>query len=245
MANIATTTSPIFNTSPRIERVALSGGAFCLVIDDALVEPERVAGFALAQAREFRNVDFNAYPGTYLMPLPELVEALRVFFIQHLRRFFDARRVVSAHCRYSLVTLEPNALRPYQWFCHRDNQRVVPGESIQASVLYLFRDAALGGTGFYEPAIPPDALTAFYVDANTLSVEAFAGKYGLEPGYICDSTRYFTKIGSVPAKWNRLIFYDGSLLHSGDIRAPERLSTDPARGRLTFNGFFVSRRNAA
>jgi hypothetical protein len=49
----------------------------------------------------------------------------------------------------------------------------------------------------------------------------------------------------VPAKWNRLIFYDGGMLHSGDIRKPERMSPDPRVGRLTLNGFFTSRRRAA
>jgi hypothetical protein len=245
MADIATARSPIFNPQPRIERVALPGGAFCLVIDDALVEPERIRDFAIAHAAEFRNVDFNAYPGTYLMPPPMLAEALRVFFIQHLRRFFGARRVVNAHCRYGLVTLPPAELRPFQWFCHRDNQYVPPGEAIQASVLYLFADSALGGTSFYETSMSPDALTAFYTDANTFSNDAFANKYDLVPGYMTRSNRYFTRTGGVPARWNRLIFYDGSLLHSGDIFAPERLSADPARGRLTFNGFFVSRCNAA
>jgi hypothetical protein len=46
------------------------------------------------------------------------------------------------------------------------------------------------------------------------------------------------------AKWNRLIFYDGAMLHSGDIRRPEKLSADPRAGRLTLNGFFTSRRHA-
>ena len=40
-----------------------------------------------------------------------------------------------------------------------------------------------------------------------------------------------------------MIFYDGSILHSGDILAPEKLSADPRIGRLTLNGFFTSRRN--
>lgn len=245
MTATATEGAPIFHPNPRIERVALPGGAFCLVIDDALIEPERIAGYAIERARDFRSVDFNDYPGTYLMPEPALSEALRVFFLQHLRRFFDARRITAAHCRYGMVTLPPASLRPNQWFCHRDSQRVPPGESIQASVLYLFRDPALGGTAFYEAAVSPAALAAFHADADTLPAAAFSAKYGLEPGYIRDSTLYFTKIGSIPARWNRLIFYDGSLLHSSDILAPDQLSTDPARGRLTFNGFFVSRRNAA
>jgi Family of unknown function (DUF6445) len=144
-----------------------------------------------------------------------------------------------------MVTLRPEALRPYQWFCHRDNLSVPAAQSIQASVLYLFEDAALGGTGFYEPAMAAGELAAFNRDANTLQADAFAGKYDLAPGYLCASNRYFTKVGSIPARWNRLIFYDGSILHSGDIFAPGRLSTDPAHGRLTFNGFFTSRRNAS
>jgi hypothetical protein len=40
-----------------------------------------------------------------------------------------------------------------------------------------------------------------------------------------------------------LIFYDGGLLHSGDITAPGKLSKDPVAGRLTLNGFFTCRRN--
>jgi len=244
MAMVDIAAAPIFNPHPRIERVALADGGFCLVIDDALVEPERIRDYAIAHAANFRNVDFNAYPGTYLMPQPALAEALRLFFMEHVRRFFDARRVVSAHCRYGLVTLSPAALRPFQWFCHRDNQQVPPGESIQASVLYLFADAELGGTGFYRTTMPADALAAFYTDADTLTAAAFAAKYGLAPGYMTQSNRYFERTGGVPARWNRLIFYDGGMLHSGDIHNPARLSGDPSLGRLTFNGFFVSRRNA-
>lgn len=59
------------------------------------------------------------------------------------------------------------------------------------------------------------------------------------------SNRWFNQTASVPARWNRMIFYDGAVLHSGDIGAPEKLDGDPGRGRLTLNGFFVSRRHAA
>jgi hypothetical protein len=33
-----------------------------------------------------------------------------------------------------------------------------------------------------------------------------------------------------------MIFYDGSVLHSGHIEAPEKLTVDPLQGRLTLNG---------
>jgi Family of unknown function (DUF6445) len=33
------------------------------------------------------------------------------------------------------------------------------------------------------------------------------------------------------------------VLHSGDIAAPDKLTSDPLTGRLTLNGFFTSGRN--
>ena len=83
-----------------------------------------------------------------------------------------------------------------------------------------------------------------FQDATQLSSGEFTQRYAIEPGYLHQSNAYFTRIGGIPPKWNRLIFYDGSLLHSGDITAPEKLSNDPLSGRLTLNGFFTSRRNA-
>ena len=68
-------------------------------------------------------------------------------------------------------------------------------------------------------------------------------RYDMQPGYLYESNRYFERVAGVPAKWNRLIFYDGGVLHSGDIREPEKMSPDPRAGRLTLNGFFTSRRH--
>jgi hypothetical protein len=234
----------VFNPRPQIEQVRLSDASSCFVIDDALLEPERLVEFAVAQRDTFRPVDFNAYPGTYLLVPGDVAEALSEFFRQHLRRLFDARRTVQMHCRLSMVTLPPHALRPYQTICHNDGQNIVTQQSLQASVLYLFTDESLGGTSFYQPARSAQETAYLFHDASTLSAPAFTQKYGIEQGYICESNSYFTHVGRIPAKWNRLIFYDGSLLHSGDIFAPEKLSTNPRAGRLTFNGFFTSRRNA-
>ncbi|MEO7432656.1 MAG: DUF6445 family protein [Dokdonella sp.] len=72
-----------------------------------------------------------------------------------------------------------------------------------------------------------------------------AARHGIAAGYMTGSNRWFNQTASVPARWNRMIFYDGAVLHSGDIGAPEKLDGDPGRGRLTLNGFFVSRRHAA
>ena len=234
----------LFNPQPRVDLVRLANGQACYVIDDALLAPARVRARACAQREMFRNVDFNAYPGTYLIASAEMQQALRDFFLMHIRRLFDARRVLDMHCRYSMVTLPPQCLSPRQRLCHRDSVNVPPQQSIQASVLYLFDDVSLGGTSFYEPACGEHEAALLFHEASTLSSEAFEHKYGMAAGYMVGSNRWFLQIGSVPAKWNRLIFYDGSTLHTGDITAPEKLSDDPACGRLTLNGFFTCRRNA-
>lgn len=235
----------VFRRDPRIERVDFANGASCWIVDDALAEPERFVEWAIAERDAFRQVDFNAYPGTYRM-LPAAVEtALEAFFNAHMRRCFDARRLRKMHCRLSMVTLPPSALRPYQWLPHSDRFGLDASESIQATVLYLFRDSALGGTSFYAPSRPRAEIARLLDDSAKLANAEFAQRYGIEPGYIAASNAYFARVGGVDARFNRLIFYDGSVLHSGDIRSPERLSTDPASGRLSFNGFFVSRRHAA
>ena len=178
--------------------------------------------------------------------MPAAIEAaLQDFFNRHMRAFFDARRLQKMHCRLSMVTLPPAALRPYQWLCHTDRSGLDPSQSIQASVLYLFKDPHLGGTSFYAPKHSREETARLFADTTTLSNDEFSARYDIRPGYMRESNAYFERVGGVPARWNRLIFYDGSFLHSGDIPLPERLSDDPSLGRLTFNGFFVSRRHAA
>jgi hypothetical protein len=41
----------------------------------------------------------------------------------------------------------------------------------------------------------------------------------------------------VPARYNRLVFYDGASAHNGYILHPELLSDDLSKGRLTLNFF--------
>jgi Family of unknown function (DUF6445) len=233
-----------FNPEPRIEHVRFSSGISCVIVDDALLNPEQIVQLAAERSEQFRNVDFNAYPGIYLLT-PTFEAGLVQFFNRHIRRVFDSRRVVRMHCRLSMVTLAPHALRPYQRMCHRDMAALDARHSIQASILYLFKDPGLGGTSFYEPARPAEEIAALFTDASTLPVDAFDSKYPAQTGYMCGSNHYFNCVGTVPAQWNRGIFYDGYVLHSGDILAAERLSDDPLAGRLTLNAFFSSRRNVA
>ena len=75
--------------------------------------------------------------------------------------------------------------------------------------------------------------------------EVFAAQYGVRAGYMTQGNAWFEKLLAVPPRFNRAVFYSGAIFHAGDILAPERLSADPRRGRLTLNGFFTCRRNLA
>ena len=233
-----------FNRMPGIGEVLLGRDRTCLVFDDVLADPAAWVDFAAAHASRFVESQANAYPGPEL-PLPYgTVEALDTFFAQHARREMGGRRTLRAHGRLSIATRPPSQLSPRQWLCHVDRMEAVPGEAIAACVLYLFDDPALGGTVFFRPRRPLPEIAALVQDSAHMTPHAFEERSGLAAGYMTATNPWFERLASVPAHFNRLIVYPGSVFHGADIRAPERLDPDPRRGRLTMNGFFVCRRAA-
>ena len=235
--------SVTFNPNPQIQGVRFPNGQACFIVDDALVNPDALVQLAVAKSDEFQMAPFNAYPGAQL-PMAADITRLDEFFTLHIRSLLHARRTIRMHNRLAMVTLPPQQLQPRQWIPHRDSANLEPGQCIGASVLYLFHDASLGGTSFFMPKKSAHETSVLVHDSGTLSGDAFTQKYGIPPGYCNASNDYFEKLYTVPAKWNRMIFYDGSIFHSGDIPHPEKMNTDPARGRLTLNGFFTCTRRA-
>lgn len=235
----------MFNPHPKLQELPLHDGHVCLVLDDALLEPAYMVELACRYREDFREVGYNAYPGPQL-PLPEAFTAqLAAVFDRVARSRLGARRTLQAHSRLALVTRSPDALTPAQWLPHRDRLQVPDGHVIAASVLYLFEDARHGGTAFYRPRRPAADIEALMADALALSSAEFSGRHGIAPGYIDAGNAWFERTACVPSRYNRLIFYRGDLFHSGHIPEPDRLSADPARGRLSLNGFFTCRARQA
>ena len=229
----------MWNPHPRIEAVPIGDDRHCLVIDDALLAPERLRAFAIEHRTRFAMAAHNAFPGLELRMPAAFDATLDQFFGAHLRGRLGARRTLRMYSRLSMVTLPPERLGPAQWICHRDRLQTAPGQRVAASVLYLFDDAALGGTAFYRPRVDAGAVEAIVQASVALPADAFAARFGVAPGYMTAGNAYFEKVAAVPARFNRLIVYDGDAFHSGEIAAPARLSNDPARGRLTLNGFWT------
>lgn len=235
----------MFNPNARIQRVGVAGVHDVWVVDDVLLDPEALRARAIAGRANFTTAPHNAYPGLEWRMGAEVDEALADFFMQHMRSRLGARRTLSMYSRLSLATLQPAQLRPLQRLCHRDRFNVEPDQCVAACTLYLFDDVALGGTSFYLPKRPIEAINADIRRWAVMDDAAFTAEMGAPPGYLAASNTHFELAAVVPAAWNRAVFYDGSHFHSSHITQPERLSDDPATGRLTLNGFFVCRRAAA
>jgi hypothetical protein len=101
-------------------------------------------------------------------------------------------------------------------------------------------------------AIGPPPPSQSYLDIERLvqaaaewPPERFHAETGIARRYMTESNAWFQKVLAVEPRWNRMIVYPGTVMHSGDIAAPELLSDDPRRGRLTINGFFACTRALA
>jgi hypothetical protein len=229
-----------FNPSARVSALAVAPGEDCIVVDEALANPDGLVAWAATQG--FRPPEGFPYPGVILDAPPAVAAVVADYFAEKMRRRLGGRRTLSTTVRLSLVTLSPRELRPVQWQCHRDRLGPVPHElRLAAMVTYLFRDTELGGTSFYRSLQSEEETDRMINDADQMGAAEFTARYGLEAGYLSGSNRYFERVALIPAAWNRMLFYNGDLFHSGDITAPARLNADPRTGRLTLNGFFTCR----
>ena len=226
------------NPQARIETVELADGSKVYVVDDFLVNPEMLVEIGQAAGAEFKLIPGHPYPGPQL-DLPALMPPLHAFFNQHCSERLGSAPSQQGFVRLSRVNQASDTLDPRQRICHRDTFGLQPHERMLASVHYLFKDEQLGGTVFFRSLMSDEDTQRFMFDAGMLSSAAFGAKYDLPPGYMTQSTRYFEVIGRVPAKWNRIIFYDGGIFHSGDIQGPPE-AYQSGLGRLTANAFFKS-----
>lgn len=226
------------NRAARLETVTLDGGARVFVIDDFVQDPEALVELARAMAERFEVVARHPYPGPQLSLPADASRELGNFFEQQMRARLGAQAFMGMYARFGRVMQEAATLDARQRVCHRDDAGLPAGEMVAAMVHYLFHDEALGGTVFFRSLMSRADTIEFCRDANTLDPAVFGEKYDIPQGYMTDSNRFFEVIGRVPAKWNRAIFYDGGLFHSGDIgRAPQAAYREDL-GRLTINAFF-------
>jgi hypothetical protein len=138
---------------------------------------------------------------------------------------------------FSLVTTGPEALVPAQRAPHFDS----PDQKYLA-VLHYLRVPAGTGTAFYRhKSTGIERVTNANVDRFVHAAKADAAKLAPDSGYIQGSDEYYEQIAKVEALPDRLVIYQGSLIHSGIIPPDMPLTPDPAAGRLTANIFVHGR----
>lgn len=235
----------MFNPRPAIRPLQICSGETCFVVDDFLLDPHTMVAHAVAQRAQFAQAANSYYPGPELALSQNIAVQLEQFFNQHVRSALGGRRTLAVTTRLSVVASRPDQLKPMQRLCHRDAVGLAASEGAGAMVAYLFEDPRLGGTSFYVPRRPIEEIAAMMRLAGEMDDRSFNKMLGAEPAYPTSSNTWFEHVLHVPAAWNRAIFYNGTVFHSGHITAPELLDADPARGRLTMNGFIRMRKGAA
>ena len=207
-----------------------------VVVDDLIPDARRYVDVAAAMA-PYDPEAVKYYPGLRRRFVREdsaawdYVSTVLTAASQFIGPAFNARGFVVNEASFSIVTRRPEQLQPLQRIPHIDtaDQKFV-------AVLHYLNDIPDTGTCFYR-----HRATGFE-RITPERAEAFAKRRQLEGapsrgGFIGRSDECYEQLLRVDGRFNRLLIYQGSLLHSGFIPDDFAFSDDPRTGRLTGNMF--------
>ncbi len=210
-----------------------------IVIDDflqdphAMVEAATQSPFAAYPGSDSRK----GYPGIRAEVPPDYSRNLTGLLEPLIKLNFGVPqplKIRKSNCAFSLTTTLAHALGPLQCTPHFDAS--TPHH--MAVLLYLC-DERHGGTGFYRHNAT--GLQQITENVGERYLDTYYQEINEHPPaqrYFDDSNTQFTFLGMIPAKFNRLVVYRGSLLHSACINPALSIDSDPRTGRLTVNTFY-------
>ena len=209
-----------------------------VVIDGFSGDARAVAALADALA-PFPSVSSGYYPGVRRViaradaQADAYVEQTCQAAAQFIAGAFDIDSFDLEEASFSMVTAGPSELQPAQRAPHSDS----PDPKYLALLHYL-RVPDGSGTAFYrQRSTEIEQVTEANIAQFVTTAEREAAQLDPDAGYIQGSDRFFERIGAVDAVPDRLLIYQGSLLHSGIIPPDMVFSADPRVGRLTANLF--------
>ena len=231
------------NTDASIRQETISEDQHCVIVDDFLQDPHELVEFAVHHTSEFSKPQ-SGYPGQQLHVNDAAMSDIYAFIRSTMTNYFPFfRGGMNLWTLLSVVTMHPDELSILQRLCHTD-PIPNPGRKIYAALLYLFENEDLGGTSFYRWIESASAVRHKAADLerdDPDKAEAFLQEqlptYRKPACYMTGSNEVAERLCTIPARFNRLIFYSGAVPHSGAITAPELLSRDFRKGRLTLNIF--------
>ncbi|WP_331345366.1 DUF6445 family protein [Cellvibrio sp. UBA7661] len=210
-----------------------------ICIDNFLSDPLQLVNFAKASTFTpyAAAAQRKGYPGIRTAAPAELGAALRrkiTTIVKNEYEIPNASQIKPLQDALCMMTVPEVELGPLQRIPHFD----ASSPYFFATLLFLCGEQH-GGTGFYRhnatgyEAITPERVEDFL----DVSCDELNSKRS-ERRYFSESNEFFTKIGFVPAAFNRLLVYRGNILHSANIFSDLSLNSDPEVGRLTANIFF-------
>jgi hypothetical protein len=210
-----------------------------VVIDNFLPDARRAVAAAAALAPFPPETD-TAYPGLrrVVTSADGTADAYMVSVLEQAAPFiggvFDADSFDLLEASFSLVTRRGADLAATQRVPHFDS----PDPGLLA-VLHYLNDIPGTGTCFYRHrATGIERVTVDLMPALRDAAAQELAQFGQpKPGFIGDSDERYEKILHVDGRFNRLLIYQGAMLHSGFIPNDFAFSADPRAGRLTGNLF--------
>ena len=230
------------NTDAEIRREEIFEDQYCVIVDDFLQDPHELVDFAVSQASEFSMPERGNYPGPLFRVDGDAMTVIYQFIRSKMTKHFPILRGRMVLWTFlSMATTRPDNLSHRQRICHTDPTSA-PNRTCYAALVYLFENEDFGGTSFYRWREPELVLKAKAIEredpdkAKAFLQEHFP-TYREPARYMTGSNEIAELLCTIPARFNRLIFYSGNVPHSAAITAPELLSTDIRKGRLTLNVF--------
>lgn len=208
-----------------------------ICIDDFLVSLDFMKTYAVESA-EFYKEPKSSYPGLRAALPQDFLDLISPLIAQPIRDIFHIPSKYEgfvARSDYSLVTSQPETLRPAQKIPHADSSRI--GDF---AILLYVNEGHFGGTSFYRhKSTGIELLIDHHEKKYWDSVNSYINEYANKDiGFINGSDEHYERIGSIPYKPNRLVVYPTVLLHSGDL-TPAAIDSNPHTGRLTINVMMV------
>ena len=221
---------------PELRRFGDNASAV-VIIDEFSGELDRIVEIAGGLAPYPQHT--NYYPGVrrVITAADEAADAYVEETCERAAQFiagaFDFDRFDLLEASFSMVTVHPSDLSPPQRAPHFDTT-----DQNHLALLHYLRVPPATGTAFYrQRSTGIERVTESNVDLFVRTAKADSALLPASSGYIHGSDDFFEQVGAVEAVPDRLIIYQGSLLHSGIIPPDMRFSADPREGRLTANLF--------
>ncbi len=207
------------------------------IIDDFLLSADSVVHFAKNIAYfNPMHADNSYYPGVRdNMPEP-YIRLLQHFFQNFIIPKLPTNKQGTGIVHKSLISLTscpPSELLNEQKMPHVDSCK-----SGEYAFVHYLSGAELGGTSLYR-YLPKDIIELNEQDETVLDdmLSDVSLNSNEHSGYLTHSTSLFEQVLKIDAKFNRLVIYQGNLLHSANLISKESYSGDTANGRFSVTSF--------